>query len=158
LRLLSIISIFIICLTWLFRKDQLSRVLRLCLYLIIPFLTYLSQNSTLTWMNEPVKNIYSISFLVVFFFIILTVRYTRRQKGFKTTPMDFLILFVALILPSISGGLAFTHQIGLLTVKILIFFFGFEILIGELRDDMTALGISTLLSMLIITVNGFSSL
>lgn len=155
MRLLSILFIFIICLTWLFRKDQLSRVLRVCLYLIIPFLTYLSQNSTLTWMNEPVKDIYGISFLVVFLFIILTVKYTRRKKGFKTTPMDFLILFIALILPSISGGQAFTHQMGLLTVKILIFFFGFEILIGELRDDMTALGVSTLLSMLIITVKWF---
>jgi hypothetical protein len=69
--------------------------------------------------------------------------------------MDFLILFIALILPSISGSLAFTHQTGMLTVKILIFFFGFEILIAELRNNMTALGVSTLLSMVIITVKWF---
>jgi hypothetical protein len=43
---------------------------------------------------------------------------------------------------------------GLLTVKILIFFFGFEILIGELREKQDRIGYCAVAAMLIVALKG----
>ncbi|HVN71333.1 MAG TPA: MraY family glycosyltransferase, partial [Desulfomonilia bacterium] len=111
----------IISLIWKFRKEMLPRVLRICLYLIIPFITYLDQDDALQWMGRTTWILYCSTFLFLFVFAILTVKYTRRRRGFRSTPMDFLILIVALVLPMLSGEMGLTHQMGLLAVKILIF-------------------------------------
>lgn len=146
----------LIVFVWYFRNSWLKKILRICLYLSIPFITYLAQHSTGPWSAALPSHVINLAFPALFFFAILTVRYTRRQKGFRSTPMDFLILFIALVLPNLSGGLYLTHQMGLFTVKILIFFFGFEILIGELRGKLNRLGFFTVAAMLIVTVKGFS--
>ncbi len=154
LSVICLVFVALIILTWVFRKALLKRTLRICLYLTIPILTYLSQNNPAGWITLAVRNAYNLAFITVFFFVILTLKYTRRQKGFRSTPMDFLILFIALVLPNLTGGTQLTHQMGLLTVKILIFFFGFEILVGELREKQDRLGYSTVAAMLIIALKG----
>jgi UDP-GlcNAc:undecaprenyl-phosphate GlcNAc-1-phosphate transferase len=144
----------LICLTWISRTDLLKRTIRISLYLTIPFIAYLSRNGSGKLFDPFFLNITNIAFIVVFFFVVLTLRYTRRKKGFRSTPMDFLILFIALVLPNLSGEAGLTHQMGLLTIKILIFFFGFEILIGELREKVDRLGYSTVAAMLVIAFKG----
>ena len=154
LSVICLIFVSLIVLTWVFRKALLKRTIRICLYLTIPFVTYLSQNNPAGWITFAVHNAYNLAFITVFFFVILTLKYTRRQKGFRSTPMDFLILFIALVLPNLSGGIQLTHQMGLLTVKILIFFFGFEILIGELREKQDRIGYCAVAAMLIVALKG----
>lgn len=154
LSVVCIACTLLICIIWFVKKSFLSRILRICLYLTIPFVTYLSQANP-HHLSKAVFYTHSLSFIVIFIFVILTLKYTRREKGFRSTPMDFLILFIALVLPNFSGGFHLTHQIGLLTVKILIFFFGFEILAGELRGRMDFLGYSTVAALLLVTAKGF---
>jgi UDP-GlcNAc:undecaprenyl-phosphate GlcNAc-1-phosphate transferase len=151
---LSLGLIALIVAVWCIRKTLLDRVLRVSLYLTIPFITYLGQHYAANWMGGAIATWYGISFLAVFLSVILTVKYTSRRKGFRSTPTDFLILFIALVLPNLSGDLAFTRQMGLLTVKILVFFFGFEILMGELRGNVTRLGITTVAVMALVAVKG----
>jgi UDP-GlcNAc:undecaprenyl-phosphate GlcNAc-1-phosphate transferase len=154
LSVICMIFAVLIVLTWIYRKALLKRTIRICLYLTIPFLIYLSQINPSKWVTSGVRNICSLAFIIVFFFVILTLKYTRRQKGFRSTPMDFLILFIALVLPNLSGAIQLTSQMGLLTVKVLILFFGFEILIGELREKQDRLGYSTVAAMLIVALKG----
>jgi UDP-GlcNAc:undecaprenyl-phosphate/decaprenyl-phosphate GlcNAc-1-phosphate transferase len=152
---LSTFLIFLVALTSLLRKDRIKQVLRFSLYLIIPFITYLSQEGMKPWSEDIYHILYTASFLVIFFFVILTIKLTRRKKGFQNTPMDFLILFIALVLPNVCWNLALTQQMGLLTVKILIFFFGFEILMGELRDRVSELAIPTTAALALIAARAF---
>lgn len=154
LSVICLIFVALIVLTWVFRKALLKRTVRICLYLTIPFVTYLSQNNPAGWITFAVRNAYNLAFILVFFFVILTLKYTRRKKGFRSTPMDFLILFIALVLPNLTGGVLLSHQMGLLTVKILIFFFGFEILIGELREKQDRMGYCTVAAMIIVALKG----
>lgn len=154
LSVLCMASMLVIVLTWLLKKSLLSKNLRICLYLTIPFLTYFSQEYTLQWVPRIFTHAHSLLFIVIFICVILTLRYTRREKGFKSSPMDFLVLFIALVLPNLSGNLQISHQMGLLTVKILIFFFGYEVLIGEYRGELNRLGYSTMAAMILVTAKG----
>lgn len=65
----------------------------------------------------------------------MTLKLTRRRKGFKATPMDFLILFIALVVPNLPGLGITGHHLGLMTAQIIIILFSYEVLIGELRND-----------------------
>ena len=45
------------------------------------------------------KRLYELSFLVLSFFMITTLKFTHRRQGFTIKPSDFLILFVAVVVP-----------------------------------------------------------
>jgi UDP-GlcNAc:undecaprenyl-phosphate GlcNAc-1-phosphate transferase len=69
--------------------------------------------------------------------------------------MDFLILFVALVVPYLPDEQIRDWQMGLIAAKIVVLFFTFEVLKGELRMDTTKLGIAGILALLIISLRGF---
>jgi UDP-GlcNAc:undecaprenyl-phosphate GlcNAc-1-phosphate transferase len=98
--------------------------------------------------------LYNATFVFLLFFVILTLRFTRRRKGFKATPMDFLIFFVALVAPYIAGTYAKYKEIGAVAAKMIMFFFSYEILIGELRGQFKRLAFATICSLAVITARG----
>jgi UDP-GlcNAc:undecaprenyl-phosphate GlcNAc-1-phosphate transferase len=123
----------LLLLTWFFRRQWIGGIIRVALYLLIPVMLYLSERSAAPWMNDAGSDLYGLSFGAIVVFVILTLKLTRRQKGFKTTPMDFLVLFVALVVPNLPDEQIRSYQMGLFAAKILVMFFGYEVLIGELR-------------------------
>jgi UDP-GlcNAc:undecaprenyl-phosphate GlcNAc-1-phosphate transferase len=119
-------------LTWFFRKSWFKLALILSLYLFIPVLVYLGDTETGASINDILMRLYHLSYIFLMFFALLTLRLTKRMKGFRTTPMDFLILvfiFVFLALPDLRT------QYGMMAVKIIIFYFCYEIVMGEVRDN-----------------------
>ena len=101
-------------------------------------------------------------FLADFFFLLLvvfvgfTLKFTRRRKGFKTSTLDFLILFIALVVPNLPDPRIQSYNMGLLAIKIVIFFFSYEVLIGELRNDNRWLIVTTSASLLVIAIRGLA--
>ena len=73
---------------------------------------------------------HTLAFGALAFFMVMTLKFTRRQKGFKATPMDFLILVIALVVPNLPDPSS-QLRMGELAVKIIVMFFGFEVLIGR---------------------------
>ena len=76
---------------------------------------------------------YNLSFVFFLFFVLVTLRLTKRAKGFRLTPMDFLVLFITLVflvLPELR------LQYGLMAVKTIILFFCYEIIMGEVREKI----------------------
>lgn len=47
--------------------------------------------------------------------------------------MDFLILMIALVVPNLPDPMIRSVQMGELAVKIIVLFFSFEVLLGEMR-------------------------
>jgi UDP-GlcNAc:undecaprenyl-phosphate GlcNAc-1-phosphate transferase len=86
--------------------------------------------------------------------MVMTLKFTRRQRGFKATPMDFLILVIALLVPVLPDPRIQSAQMGLLTVKIVTLYFGFEVLVGELRGKLTWLVATTTIALLVIGIRG----
>jgi UDP-GlcNAc:undecaprenyl-phosphate GlcNAc-1-phosphate transferase len=117
--------------TWL-RQSWLYWILRTCFFLIAPFVVYLEHKGLEAWPAENVRTLYVLCFGALAVVSILTLKFTRRTKGFRPSPMDFLILIIALIVPNLPEPLGGRH-LGLMAVQIIVFFFSFEVLLGELR-------------------------
>jgi UDP-GlcNAc:undecaprenyl-phosphate GlcNAc-1-phosphate transferase len=143
-----------ILLAWYLRKNLVPMSIRLSLFMVIPSVMYFSERSPSSWVTGDVFLFYHLLMGVIILFTILTLKYTRRRKGFKVTPLDFLILFIALILPHLTSGQGQTLNYGVIATKIIVMFFGYEVLIGELRENMKWLSLSTLTLLSLIVIKG----
>jgi len=146
----------LILLIWFFKRDWIAGSLRVSGYLLIPFLVYLSEKNFPLWFPEQIRLIYNLSFLLFIFMVIITLKFTRRTKGFKSSPMDFLILFIALIVPNLPDAQIKDYHLGMIATKIIVLFFSYDVLIGELRGRLGGLVIGTLLAMIAFAIKGYS--
>ena len=121
--------------TLLTRPSASAAVLRIGLYIIVPFLVYLAE-AVIRDLPLNIYRLYHLAFGVMVLFVILTLKFTRRRKGFKTTPMDFLVLFIALLVPNIPDTRILSMHMGMIAAQMIAFLFGFEVLIGELRGEL----------------------
>jgi len=154
LSYLGFTLILLILLTLVFREKWLGGSLRLALYLVIPLLVYLSEADMAPWLVGRTEAIYNLSFGILVFFVILTLKYTRREKGFKTTPMDFLILFIALVVPYLPDERIRSFHMGLIAAKIIVFFFSYEVLLGELRGEFRKVAVWTMSALAVAAAKG----
>jgi UDP-GlcNAc:undecaprenyl-phosphate GlcNAc-1-phosphate transferase len=153
----SIAAIFIlgiILITYFARRNWTSGIIEIALFLMIPFLIYFSEKNVNYLNNTTLIKSYTFSFGILILFVLLTLKFTRRS-GFKTTPMDFLILFIALVVPNLPDEQIKSWQMGLVAAKIIALFFTYEILKGELRLNTKGLNLTTVAALLIISLRGF---
>lgn len=156
LHLLSAGLLLLLLVSWLFRKNWLRRTaITLSLYLFIPFLIYTSFENPAPWMTSNFEKLYALVYLLMIVFVILTLKFSRRQKGFHVTPMDFLILFLVFIAPLICGTYLQYKNLGLVVAMTIMMFFSYEVLIGELRDKLNRLALMTSVALLVVTIRGF---
>jgi len=156
-RYISLIAIGFLGLTaliGLLKKQWLGIALQFALYLMIPLIIYVGATDMAPWMLNPFERPYNLSFGLLALFVILTLKFTRRRKGFKVTPMDFLILFIALVVPNLPDTQIKSYHMGLIAAKIIVLFFTYEVLIGELRGKLSRLGLTTIVALVIIAVRG----
>jgi UDP-GlcNAc:undecaprenyl-phosphate GlcNAc-1-phosphate transferase len=132
-----------------FRKSWMKRAVIVSLYLFIPGLIYLSD--TEAWMKEPLIRIYNLSFLFFLFLVLVTLRLTKRAKGFKLTPMDFLVLFITVVFLALPE---LRLQYGLMAVKTIILFFCYEIIMGEVREKIGKVAVLAVAAYLLVVVRG----
>jgi UDP-GlcNAc:undecaprenyl-phosphate GlcNAc-1-phosphate transferase len=145
---------FFTLLVMLFKPEWMEKTLRLAVYFVVPLLVYQSHIKMVSWMNVEYLRIYNVSFLFLVFFVIWMLKLTRRQNGFKTTPTDFLILFIALIVPNLPDAQIQSYQMGLFAAKIIALLFSYEVLVGELRGELHGFGLTIISVLLVISVRG----
>src|SRR5271157_520682 len=152
--LLSAVFLVVLLLAWKFRSGWMRGCLMAILYLFIPVIVFVSVDQANGAIPFFVLRLYNVSYLVLVFFVVLTLKLTRRQKGFKTTPMDFLILFLALVLPELLRDYVEVKDLKIIAAKTVMFFFSFEVLMGELRGKLNGLAMAGILSLLAVIVRG----
>jgi UDP-GlcNAc:undecaprenyl-phosphate GlcNAc-1-phosphate transferase len=150
----SLVLVALIFVTLCVRKKIIGTVLKTTLYLLTPFVIYLSDSNMVPWMSRGLLRCYNLSFAFLPFFVILTLKFTRRKNGFKSTPMDFLILFIALVVPNLPDAQIQSYQMGMLAAKIIVLFFSYEVLLGEIRTEFNKLRWATVLALVVIGVRG----
>ncbi len=156
LSIMAGLSIAVLALSLVFQKISGEFAVRLTVYCSVPYLIYLSTvTGTVNWTAIELPVIYDLSFLFLACFAVVVQRFTRRKRGFKFTTLDFLILVIVFVLLVIPDAQAKYHHLGLLASKVIIFFFSFEVLVGELRGKMTALTLAALLIFLVVILRGW---
>ena len=137
------------------RQEWLGTVLRVILYLSIPFAVYLSETDPHPGIPPSLLAGYDMAFGALVLLVVMTLKLTRRNRGFRVTPMDFLTIFVALVAPNLPDARVEALNLGMLSAKILVLFFSFEVLMGELRGDYRLLFRTTFGVLGIVGVRGF---
>ena len=120
----------------LMRKEWVNPVLRVAFYLMVPMVLSLGDVEPAGWVKPGMLTAYNYAFGVLALFTVMTLKATRRQKGFKATPMDFLILVIALVVPNLPDTFLSGLRLGDIAVKTIVMFFSFEVLTGELRGEL----------------------
>jgi len=139
---------------WQIKKAWATNIIEIAIFLMIPFLIYFGETDAIYLADTALEKAYTYSFGLLIICVLLTLKFTRRH-GFKSTPMDFLILFVALVVPNLPDARIQTWQMGLVAAKIVVLFFTYEVLKGELRLDTQRLGITGVLALMVISLRGF---
>jgi UDP-GlcNAc:undecaprenyl-phosphate GlcNAc-1-phosphate transferase len=137
-----------------FKTNTASLIIEIAIFLMIPFLVYLGQTNVHYLRGTFLVKTYDFSYGILIIFVLLTLKFTRRH-GFKSTPMDFLILIIAIVLPNLPDERIRHWQMGFIAAKIVVLFFTYEILKGELRLQSNKLLFVGMLALIIIAVRGF---
>jgi UDP-GlcNAc:undecaprenyl-phosphate GlcNAc-1-phosphate transferase len=142
---------------WIGKKEWVSGLLRLVIYLCIPVVIYLGQRETAGWMSADITRLYNLSFGLVTLLSLIVVRFTRRKRGFHFYPLDFLVLFLALVVSNLPAASFQMHRsdMPLLAVKLIVLFYGYEILVGELRGEVKGLGVTTIIALAVLGARGW---
>lgn len=154
---LTLLSAFLLGIILLFRFVKTSwrpLLIRIPFFLSIPFIVYLGERSVASWVPAEQFRLYNISFALLVILTLTTLRFSRR-RGFKSTPMDFLILFIALVVPNLPDEHIQSFHMGLIAAKIIALFFSFEVLIGEFRNDVNKLYSYITIVLMIVILRGY---
>ena len=131
----ALILLAFLTLILIFKKDWLQGAIRVSLYMLVPVIVYLGRTEGMTFLDGFAKFFY-LSFGLIVFFAILTLKFSDRKDGFKTTPTDFLVFFIAIVVPNLPDAQIRSYHMGTLTAEIISLLFGYEVLIGELRGEV----------------------
>ena len=129
--------------------------LLICLGNFLPLLVYAGELGTAGWIPLQVTRWHILAYLILAFFAVMTLKYTKRTGGFRITPMDFIVVVVALAVTALPREVLPEEAVRNVIPKILALFFGCEVLVGELRGELRTLVAVTIVALVIVTVRGF---
>lgn len=81
----------------------------------------------------------NIGFVLLAGLVVLTIRFTGTDR-FQTTPLDYLIVLLAVVLPFLPDMTVGTVPVSLLAAKLIVLFFSFELLLHIYSSSATRLG------------------
>jgi UDP-GlcNAc:undecaprenyl-phosphate GlcNAc-1-phosphate transferase len=112
------------------------------LYVGTTFLLYVCEESRYRSMSA-VAMAHNMFFIVVALMVLLSLRFNERNR-FQTTPLDYLMVFLAVtfpLLPEVSADIA---HLGVFAAKLLVLFFSFELLLHAFANRVLQLGLVSL--------------
>lgn len=154
LSLFSACLAAVLVLVGIFKKEWLGRIFMPSLYISIPLLVYFADLVRADWITSNLVRIYNLSYILLAFFAVATVRFTRRTGGFRITPTDFIVAIVALAILALPREVLPEEEMKHVIPKILTLFFAYEVLIGELRGKIEKLVGMTVVALIIISLRG----
>ena len=137
-------------LVWCFARQWLGRTLRMTIYLFVPFTVYLSETASHRWLDGTLHTLYNSLFGIFAVLILVISKFSRRTSGFKSSPMDFLIIILAVAVPNLPNNNVLDYQYGLVAAKVIMLYFSFEVLLAEQRGKYTVIAGTIMLSLLVL--------
>ncbi|MCR4309339.1 MAG: undecaprenyl/decaprenyl-phosphate alpha-N-acetylglucosaminyl 1-phosphate transferase [Deltaproteobacteria bacterium] len=140
--------------TRIWKKEWAPDALRFTLYLLIPVVVYAGNQACAPWAAGFPMRLCNVSFGVLAILDIAVSKLSKRRDGFKSTPLDFLILLLAVGIPNMPERSLQEFQLGLIAAKIIILYFSFEVLMAEMRRKLDRLAVVTGVALLVLFVRG----
>jgi UDP-GlcNAc:undecaprenyl-phosphate GlcNAc-1-phosphate transferase len=147
-----------LALAHLFRKSWERWALVGTLYLFIPFIIYFAENQRGTWVVNGWTNLYNGLFVTLVLCVVLTIKGTLRGRGFRWTPTDFLVTIIVLSVALLPGDYAKEIHLGAIAARIAVLFFAYEVLIGELRDELGSVSWTTVAILFLVAARSLTGI
>ena len=137
-----------------FKKEWLGGALRLSLYLLIPFLVYTSKTELAHWATHSVLRYCNAIYGILAILVIFSIKFTRRKKGFVVSPLDYIVLIAALVIPNLPDPRIQNLQMGMVATQIIVLLFTFEMWICELRGRLGRVEVTAMAALLVVAGRG----
>jgi len=137
------ISLFAVVLGGLwFMPEYRSHFVRGGLYVGSAFLMYMGEQSGISdiW---PIYVTHNTLLALIALLVLLSMRFSRGNR-FQTTPLDYLMVFFALIVPLLPEMRADMPTLSILAAKLIVLYFSFELLLHSFVDRIKQLGFLSL--------------
>ena len=150
--IISIVLLSIVLWHLLFRAGKDSMVLHTVHYVTAAFVVYLQ---TINFdAGKPILDTMEIIYFVMLAVAVgLVIRYGKENQ-FRTTPMDYLVILIVVLTGILLHSVPDVAAIGLMAVKLIIVFYGCEIIISHSKGRWSTLNISSLLTLSALAVRG----
>ena len=137
------ISLFAVVLLglWLVPQHR-SLFVRGGLYVGSAFLMYMSEQSAIPNIG-PIYVTQNSMLALIAILVLLSMRFSRDNR-FQTTPLDYLMVFFALIIPLLPEMRADMPTLSILAGKLIVLYFSFELLLHTFSDRVRQLGFVSL--------------
>ncbi len=117
-------------------------VVRGGLYVGTTCLLYVSEDSGIRSVSAFAVT-HNVFFIIVAIMVLLTLRFNEASR-FRTTPLDYLMVFLAITFPLLPEVSADMSHIGMFAAKLMVLFFSFELLLHVFSDRVRQLGLVSL--------------
>ena len=81
----------------------------------------------------------NVGFVLLAGLVVLTVRFSTADR-FQTTPLDYLIALLAVVMPFLPDMTVGDVPVSLLTARLIVLFFSFELLLHIYSSSVRRLG------------------
>jgi UDP-GlcNAc:undecaprenyl-phosphate GlcNAc-1-phosphate transferase len=140
--------LLLLLLAWFLNTNLLNRIAKIALYLFTPFMVFNCDQGLYSHLDPVFIFIYNSLYFLLLASVILTKKLTRRSDGFKSSTLDFLVVFIIILIPNLPGTALKSYLLGLVAVKTVILYYSYEVLVGELRRKSIKLSISAAIFLL----------
>ncbi|MBA5870410.1 MAG: hypothetical protein GDA68_10500 [Nitrospira sp. CR2.1] len=125
-----------------FMPEYCSHFVRGGLYVGSAFLMYMGEQSGISdiW---PIYVTHNTLLALIALLVLLSMRFSRGNR-FQTTPLDYLMVFFALIVPLLPEMRADMPTLSILAAKLIVLYFSFELLLHTFTDRVKQLGLVSL--------------
>lgn len=128
-------------------------LLRLLIFVSIAFVTYLFEMGQPPVSDVVIRNTEFVYFGLLAVALVLVVRY-RPADTFRITPMDLLVILAVLSIGVIPEDVRNTYHLVPVIVKLVMLFYGAEILLKTMKSRMSPLPLSSLAALGILSLRG----
>ena len=137
---LSLFAVVLVGL-WLFPEYR-SHFVRGGLYVGSAFLMYMGEQSGMSdiW---PIYVTHNTLLALIALLVLLSMLFGRGNR-FQTTPLDYLMVFFALIVPLLPEMRADMPTLSILAAKLIVLYFSFELLLHTFAERMRQFGLVSL--------------
>ena len=150
--LLSALLLAVLLATFWIQAIPVNQIERLGIYVTVSFISYLVETSVAD--NNGCAICVHAVFGALAILIAVWVRFTQKRT-FQVSGLDFLIVFIAVVVPNIPGLLQPDNVIGAVVIESIILFYAAEILLSQQARHWDMLRFSLVGALLILGVRGF---
>jgi UDP-GlcNAc:undecaprenyl-phosphate GlcNAc-1-phosphate transferase len=139
---LSIVVFTVVLLGLSFSSQIAPYFVRGGLYVGTTFLLYVCEGAR----DRPLSAFamaHNAFFVVVAVMVLLSLRFNAENR-FQTTPLDYLMVFLAVTFPLLPEVSADISYLGILAAKLIVLFFSFELLLHAFSNRVRQLGLVSL--------------